>query len=350
MKRCPTCDRTYTDPSLNFCLEDGTPLAPDAPGFDPNATIRYPSARDTEPPPTEIYRPEPAATTPPPPPKRTTPAPLPAPPPQQQWAPQPVAAPPRKKSNAIWWILGGLIAVIVIGVGLVVMIIALASLSTNTNNANVNVRNDNRNANVTTNTNVNNSNANANATIPASFTDDFSEQKWGTGQSAFGRIWYDSGEYHMTSRERTFVVMYAPSNDYNTENATVKVTARSVTGQVPAAGFGLMVHCVQTKEKKLEDYALLIYPSDEPEYEVIMHKDGVQSSLVQKTKSSAIRSGSSPNQLEIKIRGAELSFYANGQFLTKVTDTANYRRGRAGLYTSDPYDVAFDDLTIDRQP
>ena len=27
MKRCPTCNRTYTDASLNFCLEDGTPLA-----------------------------------------------------------------------------------------------------------------------------------------------------------------------------------------------------------------------------------------------------------------------------------------------------------------------------------
>jgi uncharacterized protein YlbG (UPF0298 family) len=230
------------------------------------------------------------------------------------------------------------------------MLIALASLSTNSNNANANVRNDNRNANVTANANVSNTNANANATVPTSFTDDFSEQKWGTGQSAYGRIWYDSGEYHMTSRERTFVVMYAPSNDYNTENATVKVTARSVSGEVPSAGFGLMVHCVQTREKKLEDYALLIYPSDEPQYEVIMHKDGVQSSLVQRTKSSAIRSGSSPNQLEIRIRGNELSFYANGQFLTKVTDTANYRRGRAGLYTSDPYEVAFDDLTIDRQP
>src|SRR3954468_11638659 len=23
MKRCPTCDRTYTDESLNFCLDDG---------------------------------------------------------------------------------------------------------------------------------------------------------------------------------------------------------------------------------------------------------------------------------------------------------------------------------------
>ena len=26
MKRCSTCNRTYTDPSLSFCIEDGTPL------------------------------------------------------------------------------------------------------------------------------------------------------------------------------------------------------------------------------------------------------------------------------------------------------------------------------------
>ena len=356
MKRCPTCDRTYTDPSLNFCLEDGTPLVPDQPDFDPNATIRYPSARDTaEPPPTEIYRPEPPVSTPTP--RRTTPTPSPAPPPApgpQQWTPGPTSAPPppRKKSNAIWWVLGGLIALLVIGVGLVVLVIALASLSTNTNNSNANARNDNRNANATANANANasNANANTNATTPASFTDDFSQQKWGTGSSPFGRIWYQNDEYHMSSFPEKFVVMYAPSSDYNTENATVKVTARSVNGDVPAAGFGLMVHCAQTRDKKLEDYALLIYPSPEPEYEIIMHKAGVQSSLVQKTKSSAIRSGSSPNELEVRIRGNELSFYANGQFLTKVTDTANYRHGKAGLYTSDPYEVAFDDLTIDRQP
>jgi hypothetical protein len=348
MKRCPTCDRTYTDPSLNFCLEDGTPLASDAPAYDPNATIRYPSARDTiEPPPTEIYRPEPAVT--PPPPRRTTPTPTPPPPPPpQQWRPGPTAPPPQKKSNAIWWILGGLIAVIVVGGGLVVLFIALALSSTDNRNLNANSRNDNRNANVITNTNNSNVNANTNANVPTLLTDDFSQQKWGTGQSAYGRIWYSNGEYHMTSLPEKFVVMYAPSNDYNTENATVKVTARTVNGEVPSAGFGLMVHCVQTRDKKLEDYALLIFPSaDEPSYEVIMHKAGVQSALVQKTTSSAIRSGSSPNQLEIRIKGAELSFYANGQLLTKVTDTANFRRGRAGLYTSDPYEVAFDDLTIE---
>jgi hypothetical protein len=142
--------------------------------------------------------------------------------------------------------------------------------------------------------------------------------------------------------------MYAPSNDYSTENATVRVTARSVDGSVPSAGFGLMVHCVQSRAGQLEDYALLIFPSDEPEYEVIMHKKGVQSTLVDRTKSSAIRSGSTPNQLEIRIKGAELSFYVNGQFLKTVTDRENFRNGRAGLYTSDATEVAFDDLQIDR--
>ena len=237
---------------------------------------------------------------------------------------------------------------LVIGIGLVVMIIALASLGSNTNNSNLNAnsRNDNRNSNVTANANTN---PNTNVTTPAAtFEDTFSEQKWGIGTSAFGRIWYDGGEYHMVSKERTFVVMYAPSNDYDTENARVSVTARSVDGGVPSAGFGLMVHCVQ-KAGKLEDYALLIYPSDEPEYEIIMHKDGNQSSLVNKTKSNAIKPGDHPNRLEIRIKGTELSFYVNGQFLTRVTDSENYRRGRAGLYTSDVHEVAFDDLKIDRQ-
>ncbi|HEY6661178.1 MAG TPA: hypothetical protein VI031_08550 [Pyrinomonadaceae bacterium] len=347
MKRCPTCNRTYTDLSLNFCLEDGTPLASDGPPApDPNATVRYPPPRDTsEPPPTEIYRPEPAVVHP-----RQT---VPPPPPPQQWTPMPTA-PPRKKSNAIWWILGGLAAVAVIGVGLVVMIIALASLGSNTNSntVNANVRNDNRNSNVTANANANANatNANANATAPSFFSDDFSEKKWGAGTSEYGRIWYDGGEYHMTSKDKTFVVMYAPPNDpnYNTENATVKVTARSVSGGVPSSGFGLMVHCAQSKAKQLEDYALLIYPGEEPEYEVIMHKDGNQSSLVSRTKSNAIRSGSAPNQLEIRIKNSDLFFYANGQYLTRVNDSGNYRRGRTGFYTSDVYEVAFDNLQIQR--
>jgi hypothetical protein len=353
MKRCPTCNRTYTDSSLNYCLEDGTPLTADAPPVDPNATLAYPAARDTsEPPPTEIYRPQqqpvvsPRPTQPPPPP----------PPPAPQWTPAPTGAPPPKKSNALWWILGGLAALVVIGVGLVVMLIALASLGSNgnTNNLNANTRNENRNGNVSANANTNanvsnaNANANANVAIPNSLVDDFSQQKWRTATSDYGRIWYDGGEYHMSSKVRMYVVMYAPSDEYSTENATVKVTARSVTGEAPSAGFGLMVHCAQSKAKQLEDYALLIYPSAQPAYEIIKHKDGNQSSIVTKTESSAIRSGSAPNLLEVRIRGTELSFYANGQFLTKINDTENFKHGRTGFYTSDVYEVAFDDLSINR--
>jgi hypothetical protein len=346
MKRCPTCGRTYTDLSLNFCLEDGTPLTGDTPsGPDPNATIRYPTARDTaEPPPTEIYRPSPAVTP------RPAPPPPPPPPQQPQWSPTPTQA-PRKKSNAIWWILGGFAALVIIGAGLVVMLIALASLGSNTNtaNANTNTRDVNRNVNAI-NANINANSNLANTSVPPSgpFLDDFSEKKWVVGTSQFGRIWYDNDEYHMSSKEGTYIVMHAPSDDYSTENATVKVTARSVDGSVPSAGFGLLVHCGYSKSKKIEDYALLIYPGSEPEYAIVMHKDGNESALVSRTKSDAIKSGSSPNRLEIRVRGTELQFYVNGQFLTRLFDTANYRRGRVGFYTSDVTDVAFDNLEIDR--
>jgi hypothetical protein len=304
--------------------------------------MRYPSARETaEPPPTEIYRPDTL--------RSQAPIPPPPPPPQQQWTPMPTAA-PQKKSNAIWWILGGVLALGVIGVALLVMIIAVASMSAtninSSNNSNTVNRNENVNANLVANTNTN-ANTNSNS-LPAKFVDDFSDQNWGTGDSKFGRIWYSDDEYHMSSKDKTFIVMYAPSDQYSTENATVKVTVRSVDGSVPTSGFGLMVHCAQSKAKQLEDYALLIYPSDDPEYEVIMHKDGNQTSLVNKTKSSAIHTGSSPNQLEVKIDGTELSFYINGQYLTRITDTANYKVGRAGFYTSDVTEVAFDDLEIDR--
>ncbi len=344
MKRCPSCNRSYTDASLNFCLEDGTPLVAETPPSDPNATKRYPPGRDTsEPPPTEIYRPDTAIIS-------QTPISQPQPPPQQQqWTPMPAVAPPRKKSNAVWWVLGGVAALGIIGIGLVVMIIALASMSAaNSNNGNLN-RNENRNANVVSNINSNTSRPNANSSLtPGSLIDDFSESKWGTGESKFGHIWYDGDEYHMSSKDKTFIVMYAPSDDYNTEDATVKVKARIVDGTVPSSGFGLMVHCAQSKAKQLEDYALLIYPSDSPEYEIIMHKDGTQTSLVNKTPSTAIHSGNTPNLLEVRIKGSELAFYANGEFLTKITDTGNYKRGRAGFYTSDVTEVAFDDLQITR--
>ncbi len=39
MKRCPTCQRTFTDDTQKFCANDGTPLVNDEPAFDPEATV-----------------------------------------------------------------------------------------------------------------------------------------------------------------------------------------------------------------------------------------------------------------------------------------------------------------------
>lgn len=336
MKRCPSCNRTYTDVSLNFCLEDGTPLISDAaPSFDPHATVRYTQPpTSSAPPPTEIYREKallnqvPEMGQP-----RTSPS---------QWGSTPYVQ-PQKKSNAVWWIVGGVLVVGIIGVGLIIMVLVLASISSNENTNNSNSRIVTRNANANRGANTN-----AEPGLPRSFTDDFSTQRWTTGTFQFGDIWYSDGEYHMRAKDRTYLVMYAPSDVYNTENATVRVTARNVDETGPASGYGLIVHGQKSPSNELEDYALLIFTGSEPQYEVVMHKGNNQTTLVPWTKSSAILSGSNPNKLEARIRGDQISFYANGRYLTRITDAENFKRGFAGFYTSEAAEVAFDNLEIER--
>lgn len=337
MKRCPSCHRTYNDVSLNFCLEDGSPLINDAaPASDPHATLRYTPVRETsEAPATEIYgQPAPVVNR----------VPELAPPRQRPLVPPP----PPQKSNAVWWILGSVAVLSIIGVGLVIMIIAIASMSSNSN-GNTDA-NSNSNLGVVTRTNSNSlrSNTNVKAPLPSSVVDDFSEQKWGTGNYQFGGTWYINDEYHMQSKEKTYMVMYAPSNDYSTENATIRVTTRNVEGNPTSSGYGLIVHGDKSQNNQLEDYAFLIYTGEEPQYEVVAHKDGNQTTLIPWTKSDVIRSGSDPNQLEVRIKGLEITFYANGQYLNSIADSENFKRGLVGFYTSETAEVAFDDLEIQR--
>ena len=343
MKRCPNCNRTYTDEALNFCLEDGTPLLGDTPPpIESSETRRYGVPRDTNPPPTEIYRPAAVPQTPPPVANR-------APHFQPQWSPMPIAQP--RKSNAVWWILGGLAVVVVLGIGIVVILLAIASINSQSNSnrlTNTNTTNGNLNSNRWSNANSSRANTNSTTPLPSAFSDDFSEQKWTVSRSDVGDLWYTNDEYHMRSKDQNYVVMYGPSNDYNTENATVRVTARNVDGISPAFGYGLIVHGEKSKDEKLEDYSFLIFTGPEPKYKVLMHKGGTETPLVPWTVSNTIRKGTGTNQLEVRIKGAQLGFYINGQYVTSITDTANFKRGRAGLYTSEAHEVAFDDLEITR--
>jgi hypothetical protein len=298
-------------------------------------------------PPTEIYRPAPPVY-PPPNPVINRPPQL---PPQYGAQYSPLPPPQRKKSSAIWWVLGGILVLIVIGVGATVMILALASINSqsNSNRVLVNTNTDrNTNSNRGSNSNSNGANSNTSTPLPASFSDDFSASKWTVANSDFGELWYDNDEYHMKSKEKTYLVMYAPSNDYNTENATIKVTVRNVDGISPTTGYGLVVHGERAKDENLEDYAFLIFSGPNPQYKVLMHKGGKEEKMVDWTPSTVIRKGTATNELEVRIKASTLSFVINGQPVTSISDTANFKRGRAGFYTSDTHEVSFDDLVITR--
>jgi hypothetical protein len=341
MKRCPQCNRTYTDDALSFCLDDGTPLvSASAPSsFDPSATVQYPQARETSPQPTIAYTPSPQQPTPPPP---TPPA----------WSPTP---PPAAQKRSVWpWLLGIGAVLVFIAIGLVILLIAIARVTNentnngNTNNSNSKVAKANTNKNTGENTNEN-ENTSTRSSL-TTFTDDFSKPNWGSGQSQFGNIWYQDDEYHMhaTKGSGSYIVMYGPDRkDYYDENATVRVGLRSVDGNPPSGGYGLVVHG-EKKDSKLEDYGFLISNGDDPKYKIVLHKGGVETKLVDWTPSSVIRTGTNPNQIEVRIRERKMDFYINGQEITSVTDSEGYLRGRVGFYTSDIGEVAFDDLEISK--
>ncbi|HEX8921159.1 MAG TPA: hypothetical protein VF766_06755 [Pyrinomonadaceae bacterium] len=60
MKRCPACQRTYTDDTLSYCLEDGSALYnSDSGSADLAATLIIPEPRMTAPVKQETYRPTP---------------------------------------------------------------------------------------------------------------------------------------------------------------------------------------------------------------------------------------------------------------------------------------------------
>lgn len=322
MKQCPACKRTYPDDAQLFCLEDGAQLAQAGaatPPFDPNATLALGQARDTNPPPEVFYR--------------QPPTPTPAAPSWGHAAHTPQAAAPGGSKS---WLVFAVVGVAVLAVGIVVLLMIIGRNSSNSSNQN-------RNA------------SSGGADTPSSvLKDDFSAENWPTGEQGFGNFYRD-GQYHMKGRPNLYLYMF-PLNksgntllNYSSKDATVKVTARSVDGISPAHGYGLIVHGKLSAKRNLEGYGFLVYTGEEPKFAVVRFSDGVPADIVDWEGSTVIRSGANPNQLEVRARGSQLSFYVNGQLLKSVTDTANMTDGYVGLYTSETNEVAFDDMEIDRQ-
>ena len=172
MKRCPTCQSTYTDDSLTFCLTDGAALV-DGAAFNPQATLpdelkatlpnQNASTLRDDPPAAHPYPPPPAALAQQP----ATPQGYNAQPAgwnPPAWRPavaQPLPPPPRRR-NLTPWVAGGLL-VLLLGAAIAVWAVIASRRSANEtanvanqdntnveiagNNSNESPRNQNKNRN-----------------------------------------------------------------------------------------------------------------------------------------------------------------------------------------------------------
>lgn len=340
MKKCLTCQRTYTDESLNFCLDDGTTLQ-NMYADEPPATVFMPPSRDTNPQAGQQF-------------SGTTGFGSPYGTPSQFGSTPNYQATPAKKGNWLLWVLGGGAILVVLGIVGIVGLIALVAMNTDDNdnkNKNISV-NISKNANIKSNTNLSLGNTNTNTSTTSGsvkLKDSFSA--WWTGTADFGTATYTGGEYQLRGNlDRYFVIFRGKGNDvssdYYTKNVTAKVSVRVASGSAPKYGQGLVVHSDPAEPLK-RDYAFLIYTDSKyPQYKIVQHQNSDEKTLVKWTSSSAIKTGSATNELEVRIEGKTLSFYINGEYVNKITDTAGYEDGIVGLYTSDNSTVAFSNLEL----
>jgi len=140
MKRCPTCQRTYTDQNLSYCIEDGTPLVSFS--IDDDPTVVSPG-------------------------RSTTPA-------GEDWnavayRPPGAYVPPEVRKRRVWpWVLGivGLLVLLIAGLAIAAVFV-LPGMMRRGNSNETAIERSNRNSNLPTPTPRNSPSSNANSQIPA---------------------------------------------------------------------------------------------------------------------------------------------------------------------------------------
>lgn len=341
MKICPTCKKIYTDETLNFCLEDGTVLTPlqgSGSAASNQATVFIPT---TPPPPekTVLLSPPPTAEktvllSPPKPTAEktvmlgsTSDQPVGNQTVPSNWEtalPEVFPEKPRKKSRKLMWIVGLVGALILVGVFGVVGLLALLAMG------------DDEEPTVTF----------ANAKYKTVLTDDFSG--WQTGSDDYGKKDFRNGEFILSSKQSgTYYVLVTFKREYKTTNASTKVTVRNVNGATTPLGYGLLVHSSPT-EALVSDYAFLIDAATQS-YRIVTHIAKKENEVVKWTRVSFIRPGTQANELEVKDVNGSMTFYINGNLVTTLQDTTNYRDGVTGIYASDGIPVAFSKLYQGKQ-
>jgi hypothetical protein len=310
MKICPTCQKTYTDEGINFCLEDGSVL----------------SYAESELPETVMIRQPP----------RTSPSPVTANQPafKTSWDNKPTYSMQPKASSRKWpWVVGLLgIGLLLCGGGAFVVAFLFLIGQSGGEDGNITVVGDQK---PPTSPFPDPTNANIEKI-------DLSE--W-VGPSEYGTTAFDGGEFIMSSRRAKAYFAMTALPKSTTESAATRVTLRNIEGAATTIGYGLIFH---SNPKPLQQgYAFLI-DTKERRYRVARHEPQKETDVVRWTSSSLIKQGKTPNIIEARHKNDIVELYINGHWVTSIRNTYGYKNGVAGLYVSDALKIGFRDLEIAR--
>jgi hypothetical protein len=160
-------------------------------------------------------------------------------------------------------------------------------------------------------------------------------------------FWSD-GAYRLQARQAArYVALAAPITNVPS-NVLVVATFRK-TGGPPGGGYGLLIHDQTPEPPDGVNQALAAYVfevGDLGEFG-IWRRDGERwVDLMPWTKSAAIRTGGSPNDLAVATSGPRMTFSVNGTEVASIQDAA-LSGGRVGVFVGgDMNEVALDHFAI----
>lgn len=325
MKICPKCQQTYTDENLNFCLNDGSVLTQTGGSRNTDdalpETVFVNQVRPTTPnqqfgnQPQPSFQPQNAWNNPQ----------------QQQFSMQPAP-----KSSKSWvWVVGilGVIVLLCGGFGLLGFITYRASNDDKYNGNNYYPT------------------PSVSPTV-ASNVIKYDMSLWTTDVGEFATTTYSNNKFtvEVTKPNYYYVVITQPNAttkaEHETQNAITKISVSNRLAKPVKYGFGLVVHSDTTP--LTQDYAFVI-DSQNKKYRILHHSLKNEKVLTNWTSSTAIKSGTEDNILEIRDVGNAMQFYINGQFIKTVTDEDKNADGIAGIYSSDNIPIDFSNLQIEKK-
>lgn len=324
MKFCPKCNQTYTDATLNFCLNDGSPLNV-MPTQDAQPTIAMNQARPTS---GQLQSNEPIN-------QQSM---------QTVWQPAKVPSispqPTQKKSKAWIWI-AGLVAVFLLvgGVGFVALLIYIGANMDDNNNG----KKTNDNHKIVEKDDKKTPKPEKTDAKGEVLKDNFSN--WNYEDATLGKSLYKDGHLLInTAKSGYYFVLTSGKKNFITNNASTKVTIANINNISTSYGYGLIIHSDPSKPL-VNDYGFVI-DSEKQRYKIIRHANRKEITVIDWKDSDAINSGSDENVLEVEDKDDEMKFYINGEYITSTTDVNGVDNGIVGVYVNETTPVAYSDLVI----